>query len=91
MDNYAPWGNFREITVNWRGGAKLLIVAAMFVSSRGLQNVAQDPNHRFSALPCALAISISKITQTPVTYQEILLAVDLPVDVIKRFSSQPPP
>lgn len=29
-----------EITVNWRGGAKLIIVAAMFVSSGGLQNVA---------------------------------------------------
>lgn len=46
------WG---KISVNWRGGAKLLIVAAMSVSSGGLQNVAWDPNPSLSAPPTPLS------------------------------------
>lgn len=33
--------------------------------------------------------SITQAAQ--VTYQEVLLAIDLPVDVVERFPSQPPP
>lgn len=34
----------------------------------------------------------SSITQAAqVTYQEVLLTIDLPVDVVERFPSQPPP
>lgn len=63
------------------------MLAAMFVSSGGFENVASDPN--LASLLCL--ISKSKIAQTPLTHQEIFLAVDLPVDVIKCFPSQPPP
>lgn len=86
----------------------LLIVAAMSVSSRGLQNAAGDPNPSFSTPPALLSphhealhgaiggsvqrtVKSSVMQAAQVTYQEVLLTIDLPVDVVERFPSQPPP
>lgn len=76
----------------------LLIVAAMSVSSRGLQNAAGDPNPSFRAPPALLSphqdhrtVKSSIMQAAQVTYQEVLLTIDLPVDVVERFPSQPPP